>query len=1452
MEFSLKLKKAIILPLSLLLSLSIAGCEFDAEDEKTKTQLVDLQNIAPSELCEFGGHRINAGSDANYNGLLEEAEISSSTYSCNPAEELIILAKSMLFQTVEDEPLSGQLLISEDEAAITYHLSLNPFKGTLALNEDGSFVYTPNDDAIGNDVFTYYVTHNGVHSNTAVVEINISALNDAPSAQSDNLHAYNSTTLLAQLTASDIDSQDLTYSLQENTEFGDASISESGLLTYNANEGYLGDDHLTYSVSDGEQSSTAEVTIAVVETLLQISSPAPHYSAEAGVKQQQKTTISNMGNEAILIWTINWPAWYSLVSDVVSVPAKSQIDIAFDIDATLLREGNYQGTVLFTSAEPGMPTHTQEFILDVTANVSAPALVTDLATDGNPEFDQAKLKWTAVADSGKRGLPVTAFDIRYSNSVITEDTWAAATLLVLSQNPGEAESIESVIATGLESETTYFFAIKSTDKNDQTSPLSNVITFTTPLPPVPAVNSDNIAVSVKEAEQTTVDVILTNTGQSPLRYTTQLTLNSQPSLTSFASSRSITKLTPLKASSLAEHSGNIIIKLNDNHISTQSFKNLMNQYKLQERQSISALNLKIVRPPQTGSEAYVQLINELNNLPEVAYAEPDYEIQTLYLPDDPEFSKQWALNNEGQTGGIVDADIDGTESWDRYKDGSNVVVAVIDTGVKYDHEDLSDNGWINTQEIAGNGIDDDDNGYIDDILGYDFANSDADPMDDNGHGTHCAGILGAKGDNGIGISGIAHSAQIMGLKFLNSRGNGDTSHAVSSIIYAVDNGAKILSNSWGGGPFSQALVDAVSYANDHDVLFIAAAGNDTNNNDINPSYPANIDLPNVISVASTDHSDQLSYFSNYGMSVDLAAPGSNILSTYHTGTYTSLSGTSMAAPYVTGAAVLLRSNFPHLSALETKAILLESVDELDYLNGKLATSGRLNVMKALTKAESSSYLNIHSGASGEIAPGESATIQVAIDATNKLAALYENQITISTNAPEYENLAVALDVTVLFDETPPASIDDLEINSNRPTSALLQWNNTGDDGLEGKASALTFAYSDASITLENWDAATLVEGPVPSDSGSLQEFTINQLQPNTLYYFAVRTMDNSGQYSALSNVISTTTPLGAVLATTPEAIPTVTLNKGETRSLALMLANNGDETLIYTAQLGEPEVAVQQLSVPHIKGQQDLRTGITPQSSGGPDTFGYHWIDSDEGQVSYDWTDISSSGSSLSLGDDNVSPAIDLGFTFEFYGTTYTQVYISSNGFLSFGTTSHGCCSGQPLPSQNNFKNLIAWAWKDLNQRGGSINYLTNGNNFIVQFTNYTDHSGPGTVTAQVILSRNGTIKLQYHSFINNFNTMNLSVGIENQDSTDGLQVVFNAAYLKDQLAVEIRPKLAWADLSKTSGSIAPTSTDNINLMLDSTDVETGTYNTSLIINSNDSINPEVILPVTLVVNPPL
>ncbi|OAD21914.1 serine protease, subtilase family, partial [Candidatus Thiomargarita nelsonii] len=281
----------------------------------------------------------------------------------------------------------------------------------------------------------------------------------------------------------------------------------------------------------------------------------------------------------------------------------------------------------------------------------------------------------------------------------------------------------------------------------------------------------------------------------------------------------------------------------------------------------------------------------------------------------------------GQTGGTADADIDAVEAWDTFTGSHDVVVAVIDTGVDYNHVDLVDNRWINVGEIAGNGIDDDGNGFVDDVYGYDFVYGDSDPMDGHSHGTHCSGTIGGVGNNSIGVAGVAHTVRIMAVKFLDDSGSGSTDDAIESVLYAVDNGAHILSNSWGGDDFSQGLEDAISYANDHDVLFVAAAGNDGRDTDVSPHYPSSYDVPNVLAVAATDHNDAKPSWSNYGLtSVDLGAPGVDTLSTEPGNSYGYKSGTSMATPHVSGAAALVKGYNPGLSALDIKSLIMDSVD----------------------------------------------------------------------------------------------------------------------------------------------------------------------------------------------------------------------------------------------------------------------------------------------------------------------------------------------------------------------------------------------------------------------------------------------------------------------------------------------------------------------------------------------
>lgn len=332
----------------------------------------------------------------------------------------------------------------------------------------------------------------------------------------------------------------------------------------------------------------------------------------------------------------------------------------------------------------------------------------------------------------------------------------------------------------------------------------------------------------------------------------------------------------------------------------------------------------------------------------VLYAEPDYIVEAQVIPDDSRFTELWGMHNTGQSGGTADADIDAPEAWDMATGSTTVRVGVIDTGIDLTHPDLAANIWINPNEIAGNSIDDDANGYVDDIRGWDFINEDNNPSDDHGHGTHCSGIIGGVGNNAQGVSGVCWQVSIVGLKFLNANGSGATSDATEATIYATGIGVNLTSNSWSGGGYSQALKDAIDAADAAGILFIAAAGNSGTDNDANPSYPSGFTSANIIAVTATDRTDAKASFSNFGATtVDLAAPGVAILSCARGGGFATLSGTSMATPHVAGACALLWSFRPELTNHNVKDILLGSVDQISSMSRKVLSDGRLNIHKAL-------------------------------------------------------------------------------------------------------------------------------------------------------------------------------------------------------------------------------------------------------------------------------------------------------------------------------------------------------------------------------------------------------------------------------------------------------------------------------------------------------------------------
>jgi subtilisin family serine protease len=327
------------------------------------------------------------------------------------------------------------------------------------------------------------------------------------------------------------------------------------------------------------------------------------------------------------------------------------------------------------------------------------------------------------------------------------------------------------------------------------------------------------------------------------------------------------------------------------------------------------------------------------------------------------FADQWALNNTGQNDGKPRSDIDAIAAWGKSRGSDDVVVAVLDSGVDYKHPDLVNNMWKRPANVPQ--YYDDELGTFADEFGYDgtspFDGTDletgqdvlfSDPMDENGHGTHCAGIIGAEGNNGFGVAGINWKVKIMPLKFLGRSGSGTTEDAISAINYVIDRkkagvNIRIISGSFGSNQYSRGLEDAIRAAGDAGILFVAAAGNDGTNNDRLPHYPSNYDLPSVVSVAALDRNDKLTSFSNFGSgSVHIAAPGKDILSTWLGGGFRSISGTSMATPYVSGIAALIVSQNPKISVTDLRKKLMSSVDKLDGLNGKVVSGGRICADKA--------------------------------------------------------------------------------------------------------------------------------------------------------------------------------------------------------------------------------------------------------------------------------------------------------------------------------------------------------------------------------------------------------------------------------------------------------------------------------------------------------------------------
>jgi len=400
--------------------------------------------------------------------------------------------------------------------------------------------------------------------------------------------------------------------------------------------------------------------------------------------------------------------------------------------------------------------------------------------------------------------------------------------------------------------------------------------------------------------------------------------------------------------------GEILVKIKSG-TSNSSIKYVEKKYSMKTKKHLKQ-QLDVVKFDTT-KYSTDEVLSNLNNNPNIEYAEPNYISKLSSSPSmEPYFNKMWGLNNT-TTKGI---DINVENAWKTTTGNPNLVVGIIDTGIDYNHKDLKSNIWINTKEIAGNGIDDDSDGYIDDYNGWNFADNNNNSFDDNSHGTHVSGIIAAS-SNGIGTVGVAPSVKVMPLKAADDQGDLYTSDVISAIQYGISHGVKLFNCSFGGEDFSQTEYDAFKSSN---ALFVCAAGNgDANGNGMSndnaiKDYPASYDLPNIISVASIEMDGTLSSFSNYGVvSVDIAAPGSDIYSTVPGG-YDYKSGTSMATPYVTGVAALVLSTNMNLTPIEVKNCIMKSTKKLPPLVGKIYTGAIVDAFGAMVIANPSMVFSV--------------------------------------------------------------------------------------------------------------------------------------------------------------------------------------------------------------------------------------------------------------------------------------------------------------------------------------------------------------------------------------------------------------------------------------------------------------------------------------------------------------
>ncbi|HWR90766.1 MAG TPA: S8 family serine peptidase, partial [Dissulfurispiraceae bacterium] len=526
--------------------------------------------------------------------------------------------------------------------------------------------------------------------------------------------------------------------------------------------------------------------------------------------------------------------------------------------------------------------------------------------------------------------------------------------------------------------------------------------------------------------------------------------------------------------------------------------------------------------------------------PHVEYAEPNYiRRASATIPNDAFFNQQWPLLNTGRiANGTPGADIKATEAWDITRGSPSVIVAVIDTGIDHTHPDLRDNVWRNPGEPdCANGIDDDGNGRIDDCRGWNFVAETNDPFDDNGHGTHVSGIIGAAGNNGVGVSGMMWHVQIMPLKILSGDGFGSIADEIDAIGYAVSMGARVINASFSGTDFSNAEFDTLRDARNAGVLVVAAAGNGGDdgvgdNNDLFPSYPASYALDNIIAVAATDQNDRKAVFSNFGPNtVHVGEPGVYILSTVPGG-YSFESGTSMSAPYVSGVAGLLMSYYTHFSHAQIRSTIFRYVDVLPSLSGLIQTGGRVNAYKTLSSLLAPEGLTATAPSSHQVtlAWTDRATGEDGYRVERRVGSgAFEELKRLPPDTTRTDDTTVA-DGTVYFYRVKAFNAigESSESLAGETTVTTPLTQPAGLSAAAPSATQVDLLWTDTSRSEQGYaierrgQSGAFVQIAVTGQNAS--GFRDTALTPSTAYVYRIRAFNAAAGNSAYSNELAVTTP----------------------------------------------------------------------------------------------------------------------------------------------------------------------------------------------------------------------------------------------------------------------------------------------------------------------------------------